>query len=67
MSCASIAAGAVGLMIEVHYDPKESLVDGAQAIVPEELEKVIKACNNIHDIVVKDNSKLKSKNKQIKV
>ncbi len=60
MSCASIAAGAVGLMIEVHYDPKESLVDGAQAIVPEELEKVIKACNNIHD-VVKDNSKLKSK------
>jgi 3-deoxy-7-phosphoheptulonate synthase len=48
MSCASIAAGAAGLMIEVHYDPKEALVDGSQAIMPEELEKVIKACDKIH-------------------
>ena len=51
MSCASIAAGAVGLMIEVHYDPAEALVDGAQSILPQDLEKVIKACNNIHEIV----------------
>jgi 3-deoxy-7-phosphoheptulonate synthase len=51
MSCAAIAAGAAGLMIEVHYDPQEALVDGNQAILPEELEKVIKACNNIHNIV----------------
>ena len=48
MSCAAIAAGAVGLMIEVHYNPKEALVDGAQMITPVELEKVIKACNNIY-------------------
>lgn len=51
MSCASIAAGAAGLMIEVHYDPREALVDGSQAILPEQLEKVIKACNNIYDMV----------------
>ncbi|HSW57859.1 MAG TPA: 3-deoxy-7-phosphoheptulonate synthase, partial [Dehalococcoidales bacterium] len=51
MSCASIAAGAAGLMIEVHYDPEKALVDGAQAIVPSELEKVIKACNNIHEMM----------------
>lgn len=51
MSCASIAAGAVGLMIEVHYDPSQALVDGAQAILPKDLEKVIKACNNIHKTV----------------
>ena len=51
MSCAAIASGAVGLMIEVHYDPQESLVDGAQAITPKELEKVIKACDNIHEII----------------
>jgi 3-deoxy-7-phosphoheptulonate synthase len=50
MSCASIAAGASGLMIEVHYNPKEALVDGAQAIVPEELAQVIKACNRVYKI-----------------
>ena len=57
MSCAAVAAGAVGLMIEVHYDPKEALVDGAQAILPEELAKVIKACNNIHSLVTSGRSK----------
>jgi 3-deoxy-7-phosphoheptulonate synthase len=51
MSCAAIAAGAVGLMIEVHYNPKEALVDGAQMITPEELGKVIKTCNNIADLL----------------
>ncbi len=51
MSCAAIAAGAAGLMIEVHYDPQEALVDGAQAITPDELAKVIKACDNIHGLI----------------
>ena len=57
MSCAAVASGAVGLMIEVHYDPKLALVDGAQAILPQELEKVIKACNNIHSTVTTSKSK----------
>jgi len=51
MSCAAVAAGAVGLTIEVHYNPKEALVDAAQMITPQELEKVIKACNNIHQMI----------------
>jgi 3-deoxy-7-phosphoheptulonate synthase len=58
MSCASIAAGACGLMIEVHYDPKEALVDGAQMITPLELEKVIKACNNIHNLIKTEKSRV---------
>ncbi len=57
MSCASIAAGAVGLMIEVHYDPAEALVDGAQSILPAELERTIKACNSIHAVVNQPRSK----------
>lgn len=57
MSCSAIAAGAAGLMIEVHYNPKEALVDGAQMITPEELEKVIKACNNIYSLVTPVKSK----------
>ncbi len=51
MSCAAIAAGASGLMIEVHYNPAEALVDAQQAITPDELEKVIDACQRIHKLV----------------
>lgn len=51
MSCAAIAAGADGLMIEVHYDPQEAIVDGRQTITPDELQDIIKACRKIHHMV----------------
>jgi len=51
MSCAAIAAGASGLMIEMHYNPAEALVDGPQAITPQELKEVIVACQRIHQLV----------------
>ncbi len=52
MSCAAIAAGASGLMIEVHYNPAEALVDAQQAITPDELKQVIDACQRIHKLIV---------------
>jgi 3-deoxy-7-phosphoheptulonate synthase len=48
LSCAAIAAGACGLMIEVHYNPAEALVDGQQMITPDELKDTIDACNKVH-------------------
>jgi 3-deoxy-D-arabino-heptulosonate 7-phosphate (DAHP) synthase len=39
-------------MIEMHYNPAEALVDGPQAITPEELKDVIDACRRIHQLVV---------------
>jgi 3-deoxy-7-phosphoheptulonate synthase len=48
MSCAAIAAGASGLMIEVHYNPAEALVDGQQMITPDELKDVIDTCQRIN-------------------
>jgi len=51
MSCAAIAAGACGLMIEVHYNPAEALVDGQQMITPDELKYTISACNSIHQVI----------------
>lgn len=51
LSCASIAAGACGLIIEVHYNPVEALVDGQQQITPDELEEVIIACRGVHEAV----------------
>ena len=52
MSCAAIAAGASGLMIETHYNPTEALVDAQQMITPDELKGVINACQGIHKLII---------------
>jgi 3-deoxy-7-phosphoheptulonate synthase len=51
MSCAAIAAGASGLMVEAHYNPSEALVDGQQMITPDELKNVIHICRRINKLV----------------
>ncbi len=51
MSCAAIACGAEGLMIECHSNPEEAIVDTAQQITPDELKQVIETCNKIHKLV----------------
>ncbi len=51
MSCAAVAAGASGLMIETHYNPSEAMVDGMQMITPDELKEVISACQKIQALV----------------
>lgn len=38
MSLAAVAAGADGLIVEVHNDPKNALCDGAQSITPVQFE-----------------------------
>ncbi|SHE98355.1 3-deoxy-D-arabinoheptulosonate-7-phosphate synthase [Thermoanaerobacter uzonensis DSM 18761] len=44
MAKAAIAAGADGLIIEVHPDPKNALSDGAQSLTPENFETL---CDDI--------------------
>ena len=41
MAMAAVAAGADGLIIEVHNDPKNALCDGAQSITPEQFQNVM--------------------------
>ena len=41
MSMAAIAAGADGLLIEVHNDPPHALCDGAQSITPEQFDALM--------------------------
>jgi 3-deoxy-7-phosphoheptulonate synthase len=41
LTLAAVAAGADGLMIEVHNDPKNSLCDAEQAITPQEFEMLM--------------------------
>jgi 3-deoxy-7-phosphoheptulonate synthase len=51
MSCAAVAAGASGLMVEVHYDPSEAVVDAQQAITPDELREIITSCKKVYGII----------------
>ena len=37
---AAVAAGADALLIEVHHDPENALCDGAQSLLPEQLERL---------------------------
>ena len=57
MSCAAMAAGANGLMIETHYDPKEALVDGQQTITIGELRDIISSCRKIHKLIATNKNK----------
>ena len=42
MAKASIAAGADGLLMEVHYHPEDALCDGSQSLFPEEFNAMMK-------------------------
>ena len=41
MAMAAVAAGADGLMVEVHPDPDKALSDGAQSLTPENFRKLM--------------------------
>jgi 3-deoxy-7-phosphoheptulonate synthase len=41
MAKAAIAAGADGVMVEVHSDPENALCDGEQAITPDEFDSLM--------------------------
>ena len=47
MCRAAVAAGADGLIIEVHNDPEHALTDGAQSITPEQFSTMMKAIKRI--------------------
>ena len=51
MSCAAIAAGAGGLIIETHYNPEQSPVDSQQMITPDELKDLIDTCRRVHGVI----------------
>ena len=51
MAMAATAAGADGLIIEVHNDPMHALCDGAQSLTPEQFADVAKRVNEIRGII----------------
>lgn len=53
MAKAAVAAGADGLMIEVHNNPECALCDGAQSLKPEKYDSLIKQVKQIAEVVGK--------------
>lgn len=53
MAKASIAAGADGLMIEVHNNPECALCDGAQSLKPEKYDELLRQIRLIAEVVGK--------------
>jgi 3-deoxy-7-phosphoheptulonate synthase len=51
MSRAGIAAGADGLMLEVHHDPNSALCDGRQSMTPQQLQSVVHEIRIIHQVL----------------
>ncbi len=47
MAMAAIAAGADGLIIEVHNDPEHALCDGAQSITPKQFDELMPKLDSI--------------------
>jgi 3-deoxy-7-phosphoheptulonate synthase len=54
MSRAAVAAGADGLLIEVHPDPKQALCDGPQALKPEVFSRLMDDIRRIAEVVGRD-------------
>lgn len=47
MCRAAVAAGADGLIVEVHNDPEHALTDGAQSITPQQFQQMMKSIARI--------------------
>lgn len=54
LSMAAIAAGADGLMIEVHNDPERAKCDGPQCLRPEAFDEVAADAIKLHDFCKKE-------------
>jgi 3-deoxy-7-phosphoheptulonate synthase len=51
MARAAIAAGADGLIIEVHPNPEKALSDGAQSLFPKQFEQMMREVTAIADVI----------------
>lgn len=60
MARAAVAAGADGIMVEVHHQPENALSDGPQSLKPENFELLMQQIRPIHQLL-KAESELRGK------
>jgi 3-deoxy-D-arabino-heptulosonate 7-phosphate (DAHP) synthase len=51
MSLAAVAAGADGIIVEVHYKPQEALCDADQALTPVIFEDMMRRLRPLHSFM----------------
>ncbi len=51
MAAAAVAAGADGLIVEVHHDPESALSDGYQSLAPAEFAELMRLCRRVAEAV----------------
>ena len=56
MALAAVAAGASGLIVEVHPNPDRALSDGAQSLYPDQFRELADECRAIADLLSKRRS-----------
>ena len=54
MARAAVAAGADGLMVEVHPDPERAMSDGAQSLYPDQFEELMQQISVIAEAIGRD-------------
>ncbi|NLK08151.1 MAG: 3-deoxy-7-phosphoheptulonate synthase [Firmicutes bacterium] len=54
MARAAVAAGADGLMVEVHSEPEKALSDGAQSLTPKNFQQLIEEVEKIAEAIGRD-------------
>ena len=51
MARAAVAAGADGLIVEVHPDPEKALSDGFQALTPAAFRQMMAECRKVAEAI----------------
>ena len=51
MSLAAVAAGADGIMVEVHNDPEKAWSDGAQTLTFDAYKEMVEKCHKIATVI----------------
>lgn len=60
MALASIAGGADGIIVEVHCHPEQALSDAAQALYPEQFDKIMRDIEALAPVVGKEVAHIRS-------
>lgn len=66
MALASIAAGADGIIVEVHCHPEQALSDAAQALYPAQFDKIMRDIESLAPVMGKEVAHIRSAESQKK-
>ncbi len=60
MGLAAVAAGADGIIVEVHHNPDKAMSDGPQSLYPEQFDKLMRDIAVLSPVVGKEVSRIRS-------